>query len=68
MWRSVGFALTSAASGAVALAVTDRVLMLEYANNGNTEPAAVVGIVTAAMVIAIAVVARRFGLQIGRPR
>ena len=44
------------------------VLMLEYANNGNTEPAAVVGIVTAAMVIAIAVVARRFGLQIGRPR
>jgi len=44
------------------------VLMLEYATNGNTEPAAVVGIVTAALVIAIAVAARSFGLQIGRAR
>ena len=44
------------------------VLMLEYATNGNTEPAAVVGIVTAALVVAIAVAARSFGLQIGRAR
>jgi iron(III) transport system permease protein len=44
------------------------VLMLEYASNGNTEPAAVVGIVTAALVVAIAVAARSFGLQIGRAR
>lgn len=44
------------------------VLMLEYANNGDIEMAACVGVVTAAMVVAVAVVARRFGLQIGQTR
>lgn len=44
------------------------VLMLEYANNGDIEMAACVGVVTAAMVVAVAVVARRFGLQIGQAR
>ena len=44
------------------------VLMLEYANNGDIEMAACVGVVTAAMVVAVAVVARRLGLQIGQAR
>ena len=44
------------------------VLMLEYANNGDIELAACVGVVTAAMVIVVAIVARRFGLQIGQAR
>jgi iron(III) transport system permease protein len=44
------------------------VLMLEYANAGNTEPAAVIGVVTAAIVVVIAVAARRCGLQIGQGR
>ena len=39
-------------------------LMLEYANNGDLEPAAVVGVFTSILVIA----ACRFGLQIGNPR
>ena len=44
------------------------VLMLEYANNGDVEPAAVVGVFTSILVIAVAIAARRFGLQIGNPR
>ena len=44
------------------------VLMLEYANAGELEMAACVGVVTSAMVIAVAIVARRFGLQIGQTR
>ncbi len=44
------------------------VLMLEYANNGDIEMAACVGVVTAGMVVAVAVAARRFGLQIGQTR
>jgi iron(III) transport system permease protein len=44
------------------------VLMLEYANNGDVEMAACVGVVTAAMVVIVAIVARRFGLQIGQAR
>ena len=44
------------------------VLMLEYANNGDVEPAAVIGVVTSALIIAIAIAARRFGLQIGHAR
>ena len=44
------------------------VLMLEYANNGDTEPAAVVGVFTSLMVIVVAVAARRFGLRIGNAR
>ena len=44
------------------------VLMLEYASAGELEMAACVGVVTAAMVIVVAIVARRFGLQIGQTR
>lgn len=44
------------------------VLMLEYANNGDVEPAAVVGIFTSLLVIVVAIAARRFGLQIGNAR
>jgi iron(III) transport system permease protein len=40
-------------------------LMLEFARGGNLESAAVVGVILAAMAIAVALVARKLGLRLG---
>jgi iron(III) transport system permease protein len=40
-------------------------LMLEFARGGNLESAAVVGVILAAMAVAVALVARKLGLRLG---